>query len=259
MAPRSLHRYVLLGACALVLLLVCLAVALPGCQESPPPDASPPQIHRYPVRELDKYATLGGYLEDLDEGRVSLAPPVGWSIMSRDKDHVARFVFSPTGASPFPRITVDVRNAGFSAPRDATEEHLLPFFDRIQASLDQDSVQTVAGPQPLVLGQVPCVQYVIRKGFRVTNESGAGNRSFRGEREVIETLALGRIYSVILDTYEGKLEDYRADAYAVVAGLRFHQPQSTDDKVSSSSDGKQAAADGTGVDAGPTNMVPKLP
>ena len=37
-----------------------------------------------------------------------------------------------------------------------------------------------------------------------------GTDRIRGEREVVETLAQGRIYSVILDTYEGKIEDYRA-------------------------------------------------
>ena len=86
------------------------------------------------------------------------------------------------------------------------ENSLLQFFDQIKASLDRDSVKTVEGPQPLMLGDVPCVRYVIRKGFHVKNESGAEDRSFRGEREVVETLAQGRIYSVILDTYEGKID-----------------------------------------------------
>jgi hypothetical protein len=240
---------------AFLLLLACLTVVLPSCGESHTPIAAPPRIHRFEVSEL---AELGGYLEDLDGGRLSLAPPVEWDKRPRDKDHVARFVLDRTEQSLFPRITVDVRDAGFPAPSDATEKNLLEFFDRIKASLDQKSVQTVEGPQPLILGQIPCVRYVIRMGFQVKKESGAGNRSFRGDREIIETLAQGRIYSVILDTHEGKIDYYRADAYAVVAGLRFQHPESTEDESSLSSDGKKDV-DGKGVDTGQTNTEPKSP
>ncbi len=88
-----------------------------GLQKSPPPVVAPPQIHRFDLSEL---TALGGYLEDLDEGRVSLAPPVEWRRSRRDKAHVARFVL--TEQSPFPRITVEVRDAGFREPRAVSDE-----------------------------------------------------------------------------------------------------------------------------------------
>ncbi len=135
---------------------------------------------------------------------------------------------------------------------------LRQFFDQVKASLDHDSVQTVEGPQPLMLGHVPCVRYVIRKVFQLKNESGSGSRSYRCEREVVETLTQGRIYSVILDTYEGKIEDYRRDAYAVVAGLRFQHPKSTDAEPGMSNDG-QKEAKGKGVDSGPSQTKRKSP
>ncbi|MHB0956376.1 MAG: hypothetical protein ACYC0X_10775 [Pirellulaceae bacterium] len=214
-----------------------LVIATGGCRKSPPSQAAPPPIHRFDVGEL---AALGGYLEGLDEGRLSVAPPAGWHVKPRDKHHVVQFVLDRMEQSPFPRITVDVRTADYSMPGDVTEASLRAFFDRIKTSLHENATQTVEGPQPLMLGSVPCVRYVVRMGFLVKKASGSGNRSFRGEREVVEALAQGRIYSVILDTYEGKLEYYRADAYAVVAGLRFHIPESTPDDESNASPAENA-------------------
>ena len=163
MAPRSTYPRLLPWIGGILLLAACLTMALTGCSPSPPPVAAPPQIHRFDPSELTE---LGGYVEDVDDGRLSLAPPVEWRRRLRDKAYVAQFVL--TEQSPFPRITVHVREAGFRAPRDATDENsLLQFFDQIKASLDQDSVKTLEGPQPLILGDVPCVRYVIRKGFQL--------------------------------------------------------------------------------------------
>jgi hypothetical protein len=229
-------------------------MSLTGCSPSPPPVAAPPQIHRFAPSEL---TALGGYLEDADDGRLSLAPPVEWRRKLRDKAYVAQFVL--TEQSPFPRITVHVREAGFRVPRDATDEDsLLKFLDQIKTTLDRDSVTTLEGPQPLILGDVPCVRYVCLMGFHLKSASGSEDRSIRGDREVIETLTRGRIYSVILDTYEGKIEDYRADAYAVVAGLRFQHPKSADKESGLSSDGQQEAK-GEGVASDPHPTKAKLP
>jgi hypothetical protein len=254
MAPRSTYPRLLPGTGGILLLAACLTMSLSGCSPTPPPVAAPPRIHRFDPREL---AELGGYVEDVDDGRLSLAPPVEWRRKLRDKAYVAQFVL--TAQSPFPRITVHVRKAGFRAPRNVTDENsLLQFLDQIKASLDRDSVKTLEGPQPLILGDVPCVRYVILMGFHMKSESGAEDRSFRGDREVVETLTQGRIYSVILDTYEGKIEDYRRDAYAVVAGLRFQHPKSTDDEPGLSSDG-QKEAKGKGLESDATQTKPKSP
>ncbi len=254
MAPRFTYPRLLPWMGGILLLAACLSMTLKGCSPSPPPVAAPPQIHRFDPSEL---AELGGYVEDVDDGRLSLAPPVEWRRKLRDKAYVAQFVL--TAQSPFPRITVHVRDAGFRAPRNVTDEKsLLQFLDQIKASLDRDSVKTLEGPQPLMLGDVPCVRYVILMGFHLKNESGSEDRSIRGDREVVETLSQGRIYSTILDTYEGKIADYRADAYAVVAGLRFQHPKSTDAEPGLSSDGQKEAKD-KGVDSGPTQTKPKSP
>lgn len=254
MAPRSTYPRLLPWIGAILILAACLSMALTGCSPSPPPVVAPPQIHRFDPSEL---TALGGYVEDVDDGRLSLAPPVEWRRRSRDKAYVAQFVL--TEQSLFPRITVQVREAGFREPRAATDERSLrQFFDQVKASLDHDSVKTLEGPQPLMLGDVPCVRYVIRKVFQLKHESGSGNRSYRCEREVVETLAQGRIYSTILDTYEGRIEDYRRDAYAVVAGLRFQHPKSTDKEPGLSSDG-QKEAKGKGVESDPTQTKPKSP
>ena len=91
MAPRSTYPRLLPGTGGILLLVACLTIALtrvPAITASGRGAASDP-----PVRPSANWRTLGGYLEDLDDGRVSLAPPVEWRIKSRDKAYVAQFVF----------------------------------------------------------------------------------------------------------------------------------------------------------------------
>ena len=174
--------------CCLIIGLMCLTIGI-GRQEDPstgPPAqaaASAPETYRFSVDEL---SDLGGYLSDLDEGRLRAAPPVEWYVEPRAKDYVTRFVFDRMRQSPLPRITIEARDADFQQPRDVNQANLREFLELFTNSLSEDTLQAVEGDLlMLVLGDVPCVAYKLNKQFRV------GNRVYPAEREVLVTLSRG--------------------------------------------------------------------
>ena len=245
-APR--HPIVL--AWLAIVFLVCLIVAIvwltismwrQGSAAATPAASAPaetPEIYTYSVNEL---SALAGYLSDLDEGRLRAAPPVQWCVAPRSKDCVARFVFDPTRQSPLPRITIESRDAGFPQLRDVNRANLHEFLAQFTRTLGDDAQPTV--PRDLlvlVLGDVPCLAYTVNKQFRT------GSRRFAAERHVVVTLRHGRLYTVSLDVYTGKLDDYRADVWAVVAGLQFPQPAATEPEEPSGSEPNQTVGDGAG-------------
>jgi hypothetical protein len=177
-----------------------------------------PPIYRY---SRDDLSALGAYLsDDLDEGRLRAAPPVDWYVKSRDKQFVAQFVFDRTEQSPLPRIRIEAQDAGASEPGDVTEANLYDFLAHYRKSLDERTHQALERSLlVLVLGDVPCIAYTVHMEFRAKNK-----RAYPGERHVLVTHRRGRRYTVALDVYAGKLLDFQADVYAVVAGLQFVPP-----------------------------------
>lgn len=217
----SKRVWIVLGAAALV--AVGLMLSLWWRRPTQPAESTnPPPVYRYSVEQL---SPLGVTLEDLDGGRVSLAPPASWHLDSRRNEYLARFLLTRNQAVPLPRITVEVRAADFAQPTEVTLQNLPAFRERIQAALGERTLAAlVEPPQDLIVGDVPCVRYLVRRGFSVPRGEGGTPQTYAGEREVVQTLAAGRIYSVLLDTYEGKADDFRGDLFAVVASLRFKQP-----------------------------------
>lgn len=198
---------------------LCLVLAA-GCGPAPP--AVTP-AHSEPGSELDVWefqvdelSDLAAYLAEVDQGRLRIAPPIEWRVAPRSRDYLVRFVRFPDSASPLPRITVVGRDAdteSTATDRAAVRAQL----ERLAAGIPQREAQAQEFSL-LVLGDVPCLRYIVPRTFRI------GERSFRGEREVLITVANRRRYTVTLDVHAGKLEDYRADAYAVMAGMQFLQP-----------------------------------
>ena len=185
------------------------------------PSSSKPEIHRYSPEDL---SALAGYLsDDLDDGRLRVAPPISWYVAPRDKAYLVRFVFDRLRQSPLPRITIEAHDADFQHPRDVTQANLPEFLKQFTDSLDERTRRASEGRiLMLMLGDVPCVSYTLNREFRV------GTSRYKSEREVLVTLRNGRLYTVSLDVYAGKLLDSQGDAYAVVAGLRFVQPTASD-------------------------------
>jgi hypothetical protein len=194
---------------------LCLLLAA-GCGPAPPAaTGSRAKLDRFEFR-VDELSDLAAYLADVDRGRLRVAPPVDWHTAARAQDYLVRFVLYPGLDNPLPRITVEARDseAAPAADREATLHQLEGMATAVEQSEPQAHDIGL-----LILGEVPCLRYIVPRTFR------AGERSYRGEREVLITLANRRVYSVTLDVYAGKLDDYRADAFAVMAGLKFLQPQ----------------------------------
>ncbi len=176
-----------------------------------------PEVPGYTVDEL---SSIGSHLESLDEGRLCVAPPIEWHMVPRGKDYVVRFVRDRTNRSPLPRITVEAGETDWKKLGELSEANLKQFRDAVADDLEQKTRQALEEDvKPLKLGSILCVHYVVRKQYQV------GGKVIRGSREVIQTLQHGRLYTVSLDVYAGKLYDYRGDAFAVMANMRFLVPE----------------------------------
>jgi len=177
-----------------------------------------------PSYALDDLSELGSYLPPLDDDRLRIAPPAGWHVESRSRDHLARFVRDKTRRVPLPMITVLVEDADFEDLRDLNADNHLEFADFVEDGLEESTREALAEPVgPLILGDVRIVRYVVKKTFE------RNKKKFAADREVIKTLKRGRVYTVLLDVYPNQLVEFRADAYAVVGGMQLHTPTEAGD------------------------------
>ncbi len=202
--------------------LLMIVPFLSGCRREveSPPVASPPkkqptssEVLGYTIEQL---SSIGGYLPELDEGRLKVAPPVDWHMAPRSRDYVARFVFDRSRRLTLPRITVDACEADEEDPHNLTKESLASYVKSMAGRMDEELLQVLEGEVGLLmLGDVPCARYVLRKKFRL------GENLIRADREVLLTIRDGRIYRVLLDVHSGTLREYRADAYAVMATMKY--------------------------------------
>lgn len=206
--------------CVLVAWTTCLGLA--GCREASRPPAGPsagsPTVFEYSVSEL---SALGAYLPPLDEQRVLVAPPRQWHVRPRSEAYLARFARDTRIL--FPRITVEVMQPGFEELRDVDRDSVVTFAQLVASTLDDTTRQMPpAGVQPLMLGEVPCALHMTRVTLK------QADRSHQVDREVLSTLSHGRMYRVVLDVFPGQLDDYRADAFAVMAAMQFLAPVPAD-------------------------------
>ena len=216
---------------SLVLLWLALVVACGRreAQRGPIQNApvAPPStgVKHYSVDQIGE--VLGGYLPPLDDGRLHVAPPAGWRVRPRSSKYLVRFVRDPTRRSPLPQITITAAPADFEQPYDLDEEALLEFQDLIEEEMSPDERKSILEPIKLmVLGDVPCLRYVVSKGFR------RHEKTIQGECQVVKTLHAGRIYTVSLDVYRGTLIANKNRAYVVVAGMEFLAPDSAPEENS---------------------------
>jgi hypothetical protein len=213
-----------------------------------PPSTSPSEIHHFAVGDLSPLAT---YLsDDLDEGRLRVAPPKAWYVAPHDKKYLVEFLWMRQSA--LPRITIEASDASFPQLRDVTEANLPEFREKFIALLDESTRQTVdENAVMLIVGGIPCLAYSLTKQFRV------GTLEVPGEREVLVTLHKGRLYTVTLDVRAGRLVDYNGDAFAVVAGLQFVEPASSGEKpLSPGETNKPADGAPEATDAGKAASTP---
>jgi hypothetical protein len=207
-----------------------------GCREAAGPQAmgpstGTPTVFEYSASEL---SALGAYLPPLDEQRVCVAPPKQWHVRPRSEAYLARFARDTRIF--LPRITVEAAQPGFEELRDVDRDSVVEFARLVASSLgDATQRMSQVGVRPVVLGEVPCALYMVRVSLKVAD------RSHQADREVLTTLYHGRMYRVVLDVFPGQLDDYRADAFAVMAGMQFLAPLPSDE-VTEGPDGVDAPA-----------------
>jgi len=167
------------------------------------------------VRKItaSKLPKLGDPLPSpLDGGRVTIAPPAGWKIAPRDSRFLIRFQEDPH--ENYPTIVVKAEDESGSM-RNVTRETLHDFAKQVAAELKQSKSQKTV-IEEFEAGSFVGVDYERR---------GKVERDYKTiivERLILETVVDGRRYSIDLRTRDQDLHKYRPHAFAVAAGMKFH-------------------------------------
>lgn len=195
-----------------MLLLVLLAVVAGGCgsggKKTKKAKADKPIV----PAEVDTDAAIG-----VDEGRITVAPPMGWKREPKSKDYLARYV--PGGGRTYPSVTVlggdppagitAVDSEGHAAFVAAVAESLAGQFTGPDGKsiLLRKPVAVELGPHKAVVWTAPGTAKV--DGLSQTIE-----------RSCAAVVVAGRMYTVEARAPKGKLDDAgRAAGRGVAAGI----------------------------------------
>jgi hypothetical protein len=155
---------------------------------------------------------LEDYLPPQDEGRVEVAAPRGWNVMGKKTDYVARFA-EKTGSSP-PRILIKAEAAPSGGPSNVTQDNVAEFKACMEPVVQQNLLEGETLREPIrivILGDKPWARYI----------RGGKFKGMAVDRQILHTIAGGRMYTMELQVFRGNLMDHRDSAYAVAAGMNF--------------------------------------
>lgn len=155
----------------------------------------------------------------LDNGRLEVAPPAGWTLGSRSKGYLVRF--RQSDRQQYPMILVTGKD--YQSPRGISADNVDDFAQRIKK---EESVYGTV--EPIVVGRFVGVTY---------RKQGKDPRRVNQilERLLVVTVVDGRKYGVELRAREGRLDEARQSLFAVVNGIRFlKKPAEEDDKTKAS-------------------------
>ena len=180
----------------------------PSDTTSPAPASAKPAIE---VVDMTKLKPLGEVLAPLDDGRLTIAPPVDWVLGTRNKDRLALFQLAPDDAYPSIVLTVsEVQDAVTLSP-----ENVDAFAAELQSQLD-----TEMAAKKFELGE-PVKPVQIGDFLGVTYMRTAKAKNTRLERCFLETVHSGRRYQLEMRTRAGSLHRFRPYLYAVAQGMKF--------------------------------------
>lgn len=220
---------------AYIVMAIWATVLLTGCESKPASpvggprtDASPTVVDDTPERiSIDGLPAADDKLPPLDKGRVKVPVPAGWKVLSKKKGYLARF-FHTVRSNP-PRINVTVVDPPQNDFPTATEENVDWLRDVVQEHIDGKLVEgekLVDSYRTIVFGNKPWVRCV--RGGKL------GNIGI--ERQILVTIADGRMYTVELMVIAHTLKKHRDSGYAVAAAMQFLGDES--DKPSIESTGE---------------------
>lgn len=171
--------------------------------------AGPGGVKRYAASDLPK---VDYGLPPLDGDRIDVPFPARWAPTSQKKGFVV--VLQLKGRSGFPQMIMTVEPV---AGGDVTADSVSAYAAEVQTGLDAqvaaNQTKQLEKAKPLILGENAFARYVL-----------AGRRPGREvatiERQVLTTVRGGRKYVLELQV-TGELMEFRDDAYAVAAGIKF--------------------------------------
>jgi hypothetical protein len=134
--------------------------------------------------------------------------------MGKKTEYVARFA-EKTGASP-PRILIEAEAAPSGGPNNATRDNIDQFKAYIEPIVQKSLLEGETLREPVrmvILGDKPWARYI----------RGGKFKGMAVDRQILKTVAGGRIYTMELQVFRGNLLDHRDSAYAVAAGVNFLQ------------------------------------
>ena len=156
-----------------------------------------------------KLPALGDYLPALDGGKVEIAPPKGWKILSRDNKYLTRMVLgSEIG---LPRILVTVEESNWEGAGSTTGANVVEHAGLVAADLKERKIEPVEPPKPMQIGENAFVRYVLK--------SKMGPKII--ERQMLQTVSGVRLYTIDLQVPKDEIVKHRDEAYAVAAGMKF--------------------------------------
>lgn len=165
-------------------------------------------VKRYSVTELK--VKPGDPMPPLDGGRLEIAAPVGWDWKRPSSgEHIVGFHVKGGTLNSMPRILVSVDAAATAGLDDLDEATVQEFAAAVTQQLQGAKLK--APVQAMLIGDVPCARYV---------ESARKGNAWVA-RQFIKTVAGGRTYTVLLESYEDQFGTYRDAGYAVVASMKF--------------------------------------
>ena len=204
---------------AILLAAVGCSLMLSGCQAGSSTSAglgSSSSSMPEPKVVAAETLPIGDQMPPLDEGRLLLSKPKDWFPAPRSRSYVVQFYRDKTRQVRFPRVWVHAINSPFDGMVTVEEDQVTEFAELMAERLKEKQVEVIEPVRPMIIGGIPCTRYV-----RATSFTGRDGKALLAERQVIDILAGGRLYTVELHVPPRKMLDYRDYGYAVVASMKF--------------------------------------
>ena len=193
--------------------VLCAMGVAAGCGTSPKEQEGGGEEISIKRVAADTLPDLAEYLPPQDDGRIEIPGPKDWQRLPRELKYLARYVKGDRLG--LPRILVTVDPSDFESFDTVNEENVTEFSAETAKRLKDRKAALLETPRPMVIGPHAFTRYVLRSKFRDANI----------ERQMLQTIVAGRLYTVDLQVDDGDLvtnSDLRDAAYSVAAGLKFH-------------------------------------
>lgn len=200
--------------------IACLLIlsVFVGCGSGSKSDSGDDPNSNEPIHREADLSQLAAYESPLDTARVEIAPAKGWRRLDRDSRYLIRFSASKARNNPLPMAQFFGEPESFET-NELTVEQLPKYVELINKELEEQnrakSLRPSDEPVGMVIGDRPCVRYVIQAILRI------GARQIPIDKQVLVTTVNGRRYTLVLQVARGQIPNYRDASYAMFAGMKF--------------------------------------